>query len=144
MSFADSAMCFKTLRYGADRRLCLTHNATFFLGIDDPCGGLWVRHITSDPREKDNVEQLDLTEAARVVRAIPPHRYTIDGEPAAGLMADAVPEEYTHTNTDGMKTVDYNSMFTHLWACVQHLQDRVDVLSQNALSLSLFLNVSVF
>lgn len=87
-------------------------------------------HVTSDPRAKTAVRPLVPSDSAQLVRQLPGYAYTIDAEPAAGFLADMVPPEYTRTRGVDYRSVDYNSLFTHLWAAVQDLQHRVDRLEQ--------------
>jgi hypothetical protein len=62
-----------------------------------------------------------------MVRSITPYTYTITGAGAsAGLMADTIPSEYTHTSQNGIHTIDYNAMFAHLWAAIQQLAGDVE------------------
>lgn len=87
-------------------------------------------HVTSDPRAKADLKPLDAGASSTLVRRIVPYAYTIDGEPAAGVLSDDVPVEYTRViSEDGLRTVDYNSLFAHLWAAVRELQERVDRLT---------------
>jgi hypothetical protein len=79
-------------------------------------------HFVSDPRQKENTTSLTPEQAVQLVQNITPYTYNINNAMAsAGLMATDVPPAYTRTTGDGMQTVDYNAMFTHLWAAVQHL-----------------------
>lgn len=86
-------------------------------------------HVTSDSRHKEDLVPLSGPDSARMVRTVVPYGYTIDGECAAGLMAEDVPSEYTRESpVDGTKTVDYNSLLAHLWAAVRELQGQVEEL----------------
>lgn len=90
--------------------------------------------VTSDARAKADIQPLDGRSSAQLVGSIRPQSYLLDGQPAAGLLAQDVPASYTHASPeDGTLSVDYNSLFTHLWAAVQHLQGRVDTLEAELL-----------
>ena len=75
-------------------------------------------HVLSDPSCKEMTRPLEAKDSADLVRRIIPQSYTVDGRLAAGILADTVPKEYTSPGpgTGGQLTVDYNSLFSHLWA----------------------------
>ena len=70
-------------------------------------GHLEVRrcYFTSDPRAKEDLHRLDPVRSANLVRSITPYSYTMDGVAASGLLANAVPTEYTHTDPSGTLSV---------------------------------------
>lgn len=87
--------------------------------------------ITSDPREKSDRTPLSPRGATRTVRGLRPHRYTLDGQEAAGLLADEVPTAYVRQcGPGGPLVVDYQSLLAELWASVQHAHARLDALEQ--------------
>lgn len=92
-------------------------------------------HVTSDEREKEDIRPLTPERAVDLVRHVQPYTYRIDQRKAAGVLAGDVPSEFTL----GGNSVDYNSLFVHLWAAVQDLQARVDALEKNAETPSLHL-----
>ena len=95
-----------------------------FTGTDNAFEHIQARqmHFVSDPRQKENTTVIPPQQAVDLVQSITPYTYDLTNATAsAGLMADDVPPEYMRTTGDGMQTVDYNAMFTHLWAAVQHL-----------------------
>lgn len=81
-------------------------------------------HVTSDEREKQEIQPLSPERAVEMVKRIQPYTYQIDQRKAAGVLAGDVPPEFTL----GGNSVDYNSLFVHLWAAVQNLQARVEAL----------------
>lgn len=83
-------------------------------------------HVTSDRSQKEDVRPLDPAAATELVRAVSPFLYRLDGEPAAGLMADDAPSEYVRRSAgDGTLSLDYHSLVAHLWASVQHAHRRI-------------------
>ena len=102
-----------------------------FTGSDNVFEHIQVRqmHLVSDPREKENVHPIVPNQALSMVQSITPYTYTINNAgTSAGLMADTIPPEYTHTSRSGIRTVDYNALFAHLWAAVQQLAGEVEEL----------------
>ena len=104
-----------------------------FTGTDNVFQHIQARqmHFISDPLAKENVKRIVSGDAIALVRCIEPYTYTIcNSGTSAGFMADMIPPEYTRLTPGGLQTVDYNAMFTHLWAAVQHLDTEVTHLKQ--------------
>lgn len=98
-------------------------------------------HITSDRRRKADVQPIDPADATKVVRGVPAYTYTVDGQAAAGLMADDAPAECVRMRTRGGDgdgggaahlTLDYNAMLAYLWASLQDAHARLDAQERNA------------
>ena len=108
----------------AHRLFAILNSNNVFTGTDNTFEHIQARqmHFVSDPRQKEHTTVIPPQQAVDLVRSITPYAYHLNKATAsAGLMADDVPAEYMRTTGDGMQTVDYNAMFTHLWAAVQHL-----------------------
>lgn len=85
--------------------------------------------ITSDRTKKAEIRPIEKTEAIEMLRTIPSYRYSIQGRPAAGFMADEVPREFTHKQ--GSAAVDYTSMLAILWTAVRSLDERLEKQKRN-------------
>jgi hypothetical protein len=86
-------------------------------------------HFVSDPRMKNNITPIDSDNAIALIRSIAPYTYDIcNAGTSAGFMADMVPPEFTHVTSNGIQSIDYNAMFTNLWAAVQYLDAEVTYL----------------
>jgi hypothetical protein len=86
-------------------------------------------HVTSDAGEKQNLQPMVGDDAEQLVRRIVPHRYLLDGRPAAGVLAQDVPVSYTTHSPDGTLSVDYTALLAELWGAVRHLVQRVDAVT---------------
>jgi hypothetical protein len=82
-------------------------------------------NVVSDPRCKKSIHPLTDTAAKDLVEQVRPYTYTIGGRAAVGFLSDHVPEEYTTINPEGFRTLDYNSIFSHLWLVVQLHQQQL-------------------
>lgn len=85
-------------------------------------------YLTSDRGRKRNIQALDGATATRLVRGLRPCTYSLDGEPAAGMLADEAPPELArHTEGGaGPLALDYPGLLAHLWASVQDAHHRID------------------
>jgi hypothetical protein len=84
-------------------------------------------HVLSDENGKQDLRPLPDEEGTALVRRITPYRYDVQGKPAAGLLAQEVPIEYSNHGPDLMG-VDYNSLMAELWASVRDAHTRLDAL----------------
>lgn len=89
-------------------------------------------HVTSDRSRKEDVQTLRPDRGTDVVRNLPAFTYTIDGNAAAGLMADTAPPAHVRRvgGDNGSLSLDYNSMLSYLWASVQDAHDRLDAMER--------------
>jgi hypothetical protein len=87
-------------------------------------------HVTSDRTKKTDVIPLVEEDATALVRRLIPRRYKVDGESAAGMIADEMPAQYVRC-VPGVATlsVDYNSLMAEMWASLKHAHSRIDALS---------------
>ena len=110
----------------ASRFFAQLHDQNEFTAVFNTFQEIFVQriHVTSDRSQKQNITPLPDHEGTELVRHLMPYRYTINGRPAAGLMADEVPASYTHRNTT--LSVDYNSLIAELWASVRDAHARLD------------------
>lgn len=86
--------------------------------------------VTSDRNQKENLQPIPDAEGTALVRQTVPYRYTIDGQVAAGLLADEVPAQYAGGDP-AARSVDYNSLLAELWAAVRDAHERLDALEQH-------------
>ena len=86
-------------------------------------------HVTSDRSTKTEVAVVVEEEATALVRRMIPRRYKVDGESAAGMIADELPTQYVRS-VPGLSTlsVDYNSLMAEMWASLKHAHMRIDAL----------------
>lgn len=96
-----------------------------FVGDNNSFYKVTAQHLflTSDRKQKANIQPIKHDEATRCVRNTKAYYYTIGERQAAGLMADEVPTEYTQ---NGGTAVDYMSMLALLWTAVQDLDARLE------------------
>ena len=110
----------------AARLFAQLHDQNEFTAVFNTFQEIFVQriHVTSDRSQKQNITPLADHEGTDLVRHVLLYRYTINGRPAAGLMADEVPASYTQRNTT--LSVDYNSLLAELWASVRDAHARLD------------------
>ena len=79
--------------------------------------------------DKTEVAALLGVEATALVRSLTPRRYKMDGQDAAGMLADELPGRYVRC-IPGLSTlsVDYNSLLAEIWASLKHAHTRIDAL----------------
>ena len=82
-------------------------------------------HFLSDERCKSDIRPVAPNEALALLRALRPKHYNLEGSgPAVGFLSQDVPSEFVTTNADGIRAVDYISLFAHLWVVVDLLVQR--------------------
>ena len=103
-------------------------------------------HVTSDSRHKDHIEAIECQHALDLVRQIVPRRYTIDGQPAAGMLAEELHRgpfgeavgvcTYVHPTTFFLvaraKKNQQKTLFSHRWSTTRVAEDGTLCVDYNA------------